>query len=176
MVPVRVNHCFTNIHFSDLLGSAAFQVVVNDMNGNITKIQKRLAQDPEHSKTLQGMVLEEAKDGGKKMGTQALLWLSRGLQFTEAAMRETLDHPEKEMTETFTTAYKGTLIKYHSMFVRPIFKLAMKACPYRKDFFAKLGKDQEKVSEQIRKWVKALAGIVKIIMNFYASGNYGKGL
>lgn len=176
MEPVHVNYCFTNIHFSDLLGSAAFQVVVNDMNGNITKIQKRLAQDPEHSKTLQGMVLEEAKDGGKKTGTQALLWLSRGLQFTEAAMRETLDHPEKEMTETFTTAYKGTLIKYHSMFVRPIFKLAMKACPYRKDFFAKLGKDQEKVSEQIREWVTALAGIVKIIMNFYASGNYGKGL
>jgi len=159
-----------------LLGSTAFQVVVNDMNGNITKIQKRLTQDPENSKTLQGMVLQEVKEGKKKTGTQALLWLSRGLQFTEAAIRQTLDHPEKEMTETFTTAYKNTLIKYHSMFVRPIFKLAMKACPYRRDFFAKLGNDQAKVLQQMKEWVNSLASIVKIIVDFYASGNYGKGL
>lgn len=160
----------------DLLGSAAFQVVVNDMNGNITKIKKRLEEDPTHAKTLQGLVLEEVKEGGKKKGTQALLWLSRGLQFTEAAMRETLDNPTKEMSVTFTDAYKKTLIKYHSMFVRPIFKLAMKACPYRKDFFAKLGDDQTKVLEQLKEWLDALAKIVNIIMTFYASGNYGKGL
>lgn len=91
-------------------------------------------------------------------------------------MRETLDNPTKEMSVTFTDAYKKTLIKYHSMFVRPIFKLAMKACPYRKDFFAKLGDDQTKVLEQLKEWLDALAKIVNIIMTFYASGNYGKGL
>ncbi|VEU24439.1 DEKNAAC105546 [Brettanomyces naardenensis] len=160
----------------DLLGSAAFQVVESDMNGNITKMKKRLGEDPEHSKTLQGMVLEEVKEGKKKTGTQALLWLSRGLQFTAAAMRETLEHPEKEMDVTFTDGYKRTLIKYHSMFVRPVFKLAMRACPYRKDFFAKLGADQEKVLSQLREWLDALEKIVKIIMDFYESGNYGKGL
>ncbi|QPG76147.1 hypothetical protein FOA43_003533 [Brettanomyces nanus] len=159
----------------DLLGSSAFQVVEADMNGNITKLRKRLVQDGEHSKTLQGMILEEVKEGKKKTGTQALLWLSRGLQFTEAAMRETLDHPDKEMTITFTDAYKKTLIKYHSMFVRPIFKLAMKACPYRKDFFAKLGNDQKKVLEQLKEWLDALIKIVDIIFGFYLSGNYGKG-
>ncbi|GBC37041.2 glycolipid transfer protein [Rhizophagus irregularis DAOM 181602=DAOM 197198] len=31
-----------------------------------------------------------------------------------------------------------TLKPFHGMVVRPIFALAMKACPYRKDFFEKL--------------------------------------
>ena len=52
------------------------------------------------------------------------------------------------------------------MLVKPVFKLAMKACPYRKDFFEKLGADQTKVAEQLQKWLEALEGIVKIIMDF----------
>jgi len=52
----------------------------------------------------------------------------------------------------------------------------MKACPYRKDFFEKLGSDQEKVLKQLIEWLEALEKIVKIIFEFYESGNYGKGL
>ena len=62
------------------------------------------------------------------------------------------------------------------MLVKPIFKLAMKACPYRKDFFEKLGADQTKVAEQLKTWLKALEDIVQIILDFFTSGNYGKGL
>ena len=49
-------------------------------------------------------------------------------------MRETVDAPGKELTVTFTDAYTKTLSKFHGMLVKPVFKLAMKACPYRKDF------------------------------------------
>lgn len=91
-------------------------------------------------------------------------------------MRETVDNPTLELAKTFTNAYDKTLVKYHSFVVKPVFKLAMKACPYRKDFFAKLGADQEKVLKQLIEWLEALENIVKIIFDFYASGNYGKGL
>lgn len=158
-----------------LLGSAAFQVVENDMNGNITKIRKVLLANPIENGTLQDMVLAE-KDSKKKTGTQALLWLSRGLQFTAEAMQEAVDKPDEELTTAFTNAYGRTLSQYHSMFVRPVFKLAMKACPYRKELWEKLGKDQDKVNAQLKAWLEALEKIVKIIMDFYASGNYGKGL
>mmetsp|Transcript_3407 Transcript_3407/g.3782 ORF Transcript_3407/g.3782 Transcript_3407/m.3782 type:complete len:198 (+) Transcript_3407:63-656(+) len=159
----------------DLLGSSAFQVVQKDMTGNITKIRTKLLADPAGSGTLQDLVLSEANTK-TKTATQGLLWLSRGLQFTSQAMRETIDNPSKELTVTFTDAYSKTLSQYHGMLVKPIFKLAMKACPYRKDFFEKLGADQIKVEEQLKAWLKALEDIVKIILDFFVSGNYGKGL
>lgn len=52
----------------------------------------------------------------------------------------------------------------------------MKACPYRKDFYAKLGSDQTKVKEQLEANTAALEKIVKRMDDFYAAGNYGKGL
>ncbi|KAK6454156.1 glycolipid transfer protein domain-containing protein [Scheffersomyces xylosifermentans] len=159
----------------DLLGSSAFAVVQKDMTGNITKIRAKLLADPAGSATLQDLVLSEA--GTKtKTATQGLLWLSRGLQFTAQAMRETVNSPDLELTKTFTDAYGKTLSKYHGMLVKPIFKLAMKACPYRKDFFAKLGADQDVVTKQLEAWLEALENIVDIIVKFFASGDYGKGL
>ncbi|CCE78346.1 Piso0_000967 [Millerozyma farinosa CBS 7064] len=159
----------------DLLGSSAFAVVQKDMTGNISKVRKKLLADPAGAGTLQDLVLSEAgtKD---KAATQGLLWLSRGLEFTSKAMRETVSNPESELTKTFTDAYTKTLSQYHGVLVKPVFKLAMKACPYRKDFFAKLGEDQSKVATQLETWLEALENIVKIIIDFFASGNYGKGL
>lgn len=159
----------------DLLGSSAFTVVQKDMTGNIEKVRAKLLLDPAQAGTLQGLILSEAGTANKK-ATQGLLWLSRGLAFTARAMRETVDNPGKELTETFTTAYSKTLAQYHGMLVKPIFKLAMKACPYRKDFFAKLGDDQARVAEQLQAWLAALERIVEIITAFFASGNYDKGL
>lgn len=159
----------------DLLGSSAFSVVQKDMTGNITKIRAKLLSDPVGSGTLQDLILSEA--GTKsKTATQGLLWLSRGLEFTCQAMKETTEDASVELTKAFTDAYSKTLSKYHNMLVKPVFKLAMKACPYRKDFFEKLGADQSKVNEQLKTWLESLENIVKIIMDFFKSGNYGKGL
>lgn len=145
------------------------------MKGNVDKIRKRLLAQPATSATLQDLILSEAGEKSKN-ATQGLLWLTRGLEFTAQAMRETVDNPGEELTKTFTNSYSKTLTKYHSMLIRPVFKLAMKACPYRKDFFAKLGADQDKVNAQLKEWLEALEKIVQIIMDFFASGNYGKGL
>lgn len=159
----------------DLLGSSAFSVVQKDMTGNISKIRKKLLSDPANASTLQDLILTEAptKD---KTATQGLLWLTRGLEFTCQAMIQTYNNPTSELTKTFTDAYGTTLSKHHGMLIKPVFKLAMKACPYRKDFFEKLGADQDKVNQQLKTWLDALESIVKIIMDFFASGNYGKGL
>ena len=60
----------------------------------------------------------------------------------------------------------------------------MKACPYRKDFYAKLAVDpeggepasQEKVDAELDKWLAALDAIVKRMEEFYAKGGHSKGL
>ena len=51
----------------------------------------------------------------------------------------------------------------------------MKACPYRKDFYLKLGQDQEVVLKQFREWLSALEKIVGIIVKFYVDGGHDKG-
>lgn len=163
------------VQLFDLLGSSAFAVVKSDMTGNIAKVRAKLLEDPAAAGTLQGLVRAEAGTKNKK-ATQGLLWLCRGLQFTAQAMRETVDNPAKELTVTFTDAYGKTLLKYHGMLVKPVFKLAMKACPYRKDFFAKLGDDQATVDAELEAWLSALEELMANIMGFFASGDYAKGL
>lgn len=158
-----------------LFNSAAFTPVQSDMTGNVTKIRAKEEALQEKGKTLQEIVLSEVTDK-KKSATQALLWLTRGLRFTLVAMERNVANPSEELASSFSKAYGETLSKYHSMFVRPVFQLAMKACPYRKDFYEKLGSPIEKVMEQLKAWLAALNKIVVIIEEFLASGNYAKGL
>jgi len=51
----------------------------------------------------------------------------------------------------------------------------MKACPYRADFYAKLGSPPEKVNTELGKWLTALEAIVARIEAFYEAGGYNKG-
>lgn len=159
----------------DLLGSTAFGVVQKDMTGNIKKIRDFQLASPATSLTLQDIVLAE-KDQKKKDATQGLLWLTRGLSFTAKALRKNVSNPTEELSVSFNSAYNDTLYKFHNMLVRGVFKVAMKACPYRADFYAKLGDVQDVVVEQLKTWLAGLEKIVSIIEAFFESGNYGKGL
>jgi hypothetical protein len=58
----------------------------------------------------------------------------------------------------------------------------MKACPYRKDFYAKLKADptgvplsDEKFNEELNAWLAALSKIVTRVDAFYEKGGYTKG-
>lgn len=44
----------------------------------------------------------------------------------------------------------------------------MSATPYRKDFYAKLGDDQERVQKELREWLEALEERVRILKDFMA--------
>jgi len=50
--------------------------------------------------------------------------------------------------------------------IKPIFSAAMSATPYRKDFYAKLGDDQERVKKELGEWLEALDRRVKILNEF----------
>jgi hypothetical protein len=50
--------------------------------------------------------------------------------------------------------------------IKPIFSAAMSATPYRKDFYAKLGSDPEKVSAALTREVEALEKRVNILKGF----------
>ncbi|CAI2161450.1 7643_t:CDS:2 [Funneliformis geosporum] len=158
----------------DLLNSKAFTVVQNDMNGNILKIRNRYNTDPKKNNTLEKLVINE-KDEKKRTATEGLLWLKRGLEFTSVALRRSIESSKsangaEELSVSFTKAYEDTLKKFHGMLVRPVFKLAMSCCPYRKEFFEKLGEDQEKVNRQFEEWLISFEKVIEILNNFYKDG------
>jgi hypothetical protein len=44
----------------------------------------------------------------------------------------------------------------------------MKACPWRKDFYEKLGSPPERVESELEAWLNALEKIVSQLQGFYA--------
>ncbi|KAH7072276.1 glycolipid transfer protein domain-containing protein [Paraphoma chrysanthemicola] len=151
----------------DVLGSAAFKPVKNDMVGNIKKIRDRQLAAPALSETLQDLVRNELKEK-KHTATEGLLWLNRGLDFTAQALRHNLTNSTKELADSFREAYGKTLKPHHSFIVKPIFSAAMSATPYRKDFYKKLGDDDAKVQAELDKWLVGLEKDISVLNEFLA--------
>ncbi|PMD63042.1 glycolipid transfer protein HET-C2 [Hyaloscypha bicolor E] len=151
----------------DVLGSVAFTPVKSDMLGNVKKIRDRQLAAPAESATLQDLVLNELKTK-KHTATEGLVWLVRGLDFTSIALSQNLAAASEELSTSFRAAYGTTLKPHHSFMVKPIFSAAMSACPYRKDFYAKLSGegDEEKVQEELKTWLAALERIIAILKGF----------
>ncbi|KAK3110365.1 hypothetical protein LTR53_015413 [Teratosphaeriaceae sp. CCFEE 6253] len=149
----------------DVLGSTAFSPVKKDMIGNIKKIRDRQLESPIESETLQDLVRNELKTK-KHTASEGLLWLTRGLDFTSRALRRNLSSNSEELSVSFRDAYGLTLKQHHSFIIKPIFSAAMSACPYRKDFYAKLGEDDARVKKELDEWLAALEERVKVLSEF----------
>ncbi len=112
----------------------------------------------------------------KQVGIEGEFWVgkitgllmprTRALEFTCVALSQNVAKPTEELSDSFRGAYGVTLKPHHSFLVKPVFSAAMSACPYRKDFYSKLGSDPEKVQEQFRAYLDALDKIVAIIKEF----------
>lgn len=140
------------------------------MLGNIKKVRDRQLAAPDVSSTLQSLVVNELKTK-KHTATEGLLWLVRGLDFTATALRHNQTDASAELSTSFRTAYGSTLKPHHSFMVKPIFSAAMSATPYKKDFYAKMSKEEDegKVREQMGRWLDGLEEKLKVLGQFMAS-------
>jgi hypothetical protein len=120
---------------------------------------------PLDSTTIQSLVQNELK-AKKHTATEGLLWLTRGLDFTAQALRHNADNPNEELSTSFRHSYGNTLKQHHSFMIKPIFSAAMSATPYRKDFYSKLGDDEERVKKELEAWLQALQKRVGILKEF----------
>ncbi|TKA45824.1 hypothetical protein B0A54_03509 [Friedmanniomyces endolithicus] len=91
-----------------------------------------------------------------------------GHDFTARALRRNLTQPNEELSVSFRDAYGLTLKQYHSFIIKPIFSAAMSVCPYRKDFYGKLGDDEGRVKKDLDEWLRALEERVKVLNEFLA--------
>ncbi|KAH7327926.1 glycolipid transfer protein domain-containing protein [Stachybotrys elegans] len=152
----------------DVLGAVTFAPVKNDILGNVKKLRERQLAAPAESENIQDLCRNELKTK-KHTATEGLLWLVRGLEFTCIALSQNLAKPSEELADSFRGAYSNTLKPHHSFLVKPVFSAAMSACPYRKDFYGKLGSDTDKVEADLRPWLAALDKIVGILKGFVES-------
>jgi hypothetical protein len=93
--------------------------------------------------------------------------VASGLDFTAQALRHNVTHPKEELSTSFREAYSKTLKAHHSFLIKPIFSAAMSACPYRKDFYTKLGSESGPTKE-MEEWLEALEKQVGILNAFLA--------
>jgi hypothetical protein len=84
-------------------------------------------------------------------------------------LSQNVEKPTEELSDSFRAAYGTTLKPHHSFLVKPVFSAAMSACPYRKDFYSKLGDDQAKVAAELKTYLAALQKDVDILKTFLAS-------
>ncbi|KAG6831724.1 hypothetical protein H0H87_004275 [Tephrocybe sp. NHM501043] len=145
-------------------------------------VRARYDAAPTLSVTLEQLV-ENEKNEKKRTATEGLMWLLRGLSFTCKALQNLQANKNEELAKAFSNSYDNTLKKFHNFVVKGIFSVAMKACPYRADFYTKLAADPsggapatpEKLDEELNKWLAALAAIVAKVQAFYEAGDHGKG-
>ncbi|GFZ43761.1 hypothetical protein JCM24511_01481 [Saitozyma sp. JCM 24511] len=160
-----------------LFGNPAFVVVQNDLTGNIAKVRAYLAANPDSASTLERLLAHDKTSHPNpkdRHTTGGLMWLLRGLKFTSMGLRINLENQTEELSTSFTKGYEGSLKKWHGFAVRPIFYLAMKACPYRATFYPKLGEPQEVVLPKLQEWLTALEEIVKREEGVFKAGGYGE--
>lgn len=165
--------CSEIVPFFDVLGSTAFAPVKSDINGNITKLRKKQATNPEKFVTLQDIVnaeIEEKTTKAKNSATDALLWLKRALTFIRVFLEVVLTG-EQDLVKCAKKAYEDSLKKYHGWMVQGIFSLAMKAVPYRKDFIKALGPEstEEQILADMKGVVELIAANIDNINDFYVS-------
>jgi len=146
----------------------AFGLVEKDMAGNIAKVRERFLKYPLESVTLQDLVNNELKTKEKK-ATEGLFWLTRGLEFTSYSIKHSLENPDKELATSFIDTYQTTLKPYHGWIAAAAFQTGLKATPYRKDFFPKLGEDQDKVNMQAKDWLSGVNTVLDVLNPFMNS-------
>lgn len=164
----------------DLLGSAIFTPIKNDMLFNVGRIRTRQTEASGNTITLQDLVKDELAAQAHS-ATTGLTWLVRGLDFLAHAVRVDLTenkdvlatekNPKKELRESFRESYKITLSPYHTVVIRPIFRAAMSAAPRRKDLYLRLsgkGTDPEAARRAMENWVTGLEPILATLKDFLA--------
>lgn len=164
----------------DLLGSAVFTPIKQDLLFNVRRVRTRQQQAPEVSETLQSLVRAELSLKAQP-ATEGIIWIVRGLDFmTEVFMIEMLGAASesaagcnnKELANSFKESYEITLQPYHNAFIRLIFKTALNAAPKRKTFYQALigdHTDPKSGDTIMNHWATTLKKIVTILKEFLTS-------
>ncbi|KAG1846690.1 glycolipid transfer protein domain-containing protein [Suillus tomentosus] len=163
------------VQLFDLLGSGVFGFVQNDIKGNIGGVRTRYQADSSGCSTLENLVRSEVSLDDRH-GTGCLIRLTRGLTFLCRALQHMQNDPSVELHVCFKRSYDEVLRQHHTFFVRSLAAVAVRAAPYRRDFYSRIsqGAPMEKLDAELAKWLSGLDVIVKRLKGFIEGEGYGR--
>ena len=141
------------------LGPNLFSPVISDIQGNINKINEYNDKNTDCI-TLGDLLRKEKQVYGnsldikEKVATDALLWLTRALDFVLLFLTLWIqDHQSSvkadDLTKYFQTAYEVCLKPYHSWLVQKVVNVMLSASPTRDDILKSFYKDHEVTEDQV---------------------------
>lgn len=122
--------------FVHILGPTLFSPVTSDIQGNMDKISKIRESDADKYQTVKKIVEQERDVSGFRTGTDALLWLTRTLDFVSMFLTLWMqDHQsnqqKQDLTVYFKNAYDMTLKRYHNWLVQKVVFVVLSGAPSR---------------------------------------------
>ncbi|XP_041455538.1 glycolipid transfer protein-like [Lytechinus variegatus] len=161
----------------DILGKNAFAMVRMDVNGNIVKLMNKYNERPEAFRTLTAIVdheIEQNTTNDNNSATDALIWLTRGLNFICIFIQNLLDKKNDgdDIKPCISGAYDITLRKHHNWFIQKAVQVAFRAAPYYSDLMRILQgeeKDKDVFLSQVKGYHTLLKDHVNAIQEIYTA-------
>uniref|UniRef100_A0A5B7BL76 Glycolipid transfer protein domain-containing protein n=1 Tax=Davidia involucrata TaxID=16924 RepID=A0A5B7BL76_DAVIN len=121
---------------------AAMTVVKSDIGGNISRLESKYSSNSSRFNYLFSFIQAEVETKTAKSSsscTNALLWLTRAMDFLVELFHNLLQHQDWTMTHACTDSYSKTLKKWHNWLASSSFTVAIKLAPDRKKFIEVIG-------------------------------------
>ncbi|XP_038215524.1 glycolipid transfer protein [Zerene cesonia] len=155
----------------DCLGKM-FNPVKYDMQGNIDKIKNNFTYD--ENSCLFELILKEKSESGNT-GAEATLWLNRALLFFELTftgilqdLKSEVNGDDIDMKSIFSSAYEGSVKKYHNWIVQRLFTVICKMSPTFPQIITSLGLESvESFENKMATFTSSLQVVRLAIDNFF---------
>ncbi|MED6206836.1 hypothetical protein PIB30_030396 [Stylosanthes scabra] len=166
-----LNVCKSVLPVLDMLGRA-FSFVKSDVGGNISRLECRYETNPCEYKLLYRIVEKEIEDKTHKSSsscTNALLWLTRGMDYSVQMFSNLEEHKNWSMQEACNDSYSKTLRNWHGWIAIQTFHVAMRLLPDRKKFMQALCCGGEFGPDDMKKFCTDFSSVLEENHKFLAS-------
>ncbi|CAF1400494.1 unnamed protein product [Adineta steineri] len=141
--------CEQYLTLIDKFNSTTFTPLRADANGNISKLRRKISNDPSKYQTLYSIVNDEIISKTikeKNSATDSLLWLKRSVHFLSCFLHE-FGQGDQTVEDAMNKAYGQTLKRFHGWITRGVFSIAFRSVPYNEDFLIALAIDSNDARE-----------------------------
>ncbi|KAB5568241.1 hypothetical protein DKX38_002034 [Salix brachista] len=141
--------CKTVLPVLDNFGPA-MGPVKSDIGGNILRLETRYLSSQSEFNYLYRIVRSEIESKKAKSSSScanALLWLTRAMDFLSELFGNLMVHPDWSMSQVCADSYGKSLKKWHGWLASSSFSVALKLAPDRKKFMSIVGVKGDDVSD-----------------------------
>ncbi|KAJ6730929.1 GLYCOLIPID TRANSFER PROTEIN-RELATED [Salix viminalis] len=141
--------CFRYILVTNNFGPA-MGPVKSDIGGNISRLETRYLSSQSEFNYLYRIVRSEIESKKAKSSSScanALLWLTRAMDFLSELFGNLMVHPDWSMSQVCADSYGKSLKKWHGWLASSSFSVALKLAPDRKKFMSIVGVKGDDVSD-----------------------------